>query len=149
MKLVLDSSVVAKLFFKEAGSDEAIKLMELQDAMDMEFLASDLVIYEVGNTIWKNLGKKKKDGSRYIKLLFLLDIEFTHLDDDSAYEALKLAQKYNITYYDGVHVALSKKNQATLVTQDKELLKKFKDALSIEGILERIEYLLSSDNVFI
>ena len=139
MKLVLDSSVIAKLFFEEAGSDSAIKLMELGDALDIEFLASDLVIYEVGNTIWKNLRKKDKDGIRYIKLLFLLNIEFIHLDDNLACEALTAAQKNNITYYDGVHMALSKKNQATLVTQDKELLKKFKTTLSIEGILEKIE----------
>ena len=139
MKLVLDSSVVAKLFFEEAGSDFAIKLMELGDALDIEFLASDLVIYEVGNTIWKNLRKKTKDGTRYIKLLFLLNIDFIHLDDNLACEALNAAQKNNITFYDGVHIALSKKYEATLVTQDKELLKKFKTTLSIEGILERVE----------
>lgn len=139
MKLVLDSSVVAKLFFKEAGSDSAIKLMELGDAMDIEFLASDLVIYEVGNTIWRNLRKKKMNGSRYIKLLFLLNIDFIPVDDNLACEAISQAHDNDITYYDGVHVALGKKNQATLVTQDKELLKKFKTTLSIEGILDRIE----------
>jgi len=139
MKLVLDSSVVAKLFFKEAGSDSAIKLMEFGDALDIEFLASDLVIYEVGNTIWKNLRKKKMKGSRYIKQLFLLNIEFIPVDDNLASEAISQAQDNDITYYDGVHVALSKKNQAPLVTQDKELLKKFKTALPIEGILNKIE----------
>ena len=139
MKLVLDSSVIAKLFFEEEGSDSAIELMELGDVMDIEFLASDLAIYEVGNTIWKNLRKKDKGGTRYIKLLFLLNIEFIHLDDNLACEALNVAQKNNITYYDGVHIALSKKNKAILVTQDKELLKKFKTTLSIEGILEKIQ----------
>ncbi len=61
MKLVLDSSVVAKLFFEEKGSDSAIRLMEIGDEKDIEFIASDLVIHEVGNTIWKNLKRKKKD----------------------------------------------------------------------------------------
>ena len=139
MKLVLDSSVIAKLFFKEEGSDEAIKLMELGDALDIKFLASDLVIYEVGNTIWKNLRRKTKNGGRYIKLLFLLNIDFIRVDDGLASEALKQAQNMNITYYDGVHIALSKKKQATLVTQDEELLKKFKATSSIKGILKRIE----------
>ncbi len=139
MKLVLDSSVIAKLFFEEVGSDSAIDLMELGDVLDIEFLASDLAIYEVGNTIWKNLRKKDKDGTRYIKLLFLLNIEFIHLDDNLACEALNAAQKNNITYYDGVHIALSKNHKATLVTQDNELLKKFKTTLSIEGILEKIQ----------
>jgi predicted nucleic acid-binding protein len=141
MKLVLDSSVVAKLFFDEIGSDSAIKLMYLGDEKDIEFYASDLVIYEVGNTIWKNLRKKKKDGSKYIKLLFQLNINFVSIDDDLANKAIKEAQKNDITYYDGVHVALSKEKQTTLVTQDKELLKKFKTASSIEGILRRMEKL--------
>ncbi|UCE37568.1 MAG: type II toxin-antitoxin system VapC family toxin [Thermoplasmata archaeon] len=139
MKLVLDSSVIAKLFFKEAGSDSAIKLMEIGDEKDIEFLASDLVIYEVGNTIWKNLRRKNKDGGRYIKLLFLLNIDFISIDDSLASEALDVAQRYNITYYDGVHMVVGKKNKATLVTQDKVLLKKFKSTSSIKEVLERIE----------
>jgi predicted nucleic acid-binding protein len=139
MKLILDSSVVAKLFFKEAGSDSAIRLMELGDVLDIEFLASDLVIYEVGNVILKNLGKKKKDGARYMKLLFLLNIDFIPINDNLACEAFSEAQNNKITYYDAVHVALGKKNHAALVTQDKELLRKIKNALSIEKALEEIE----------
>ncbi len=138
MNLVLDSSVIAKLFFDEAGSDSAIKLMYLGDEKDIEFFASDLVIYEVGNTIWKNLRKRKKDGGQYIKLLFQLNIDFVPINDDLADEAIKEAQKNDITYYDGVHIALSNKKQTTLVTQDKELLKKFKTASSIEGVLRRM-----------
>lgn len=139
MKLVLDSSVVAKLFFEEAGSDSAIKLMYLGDEKDIEFYASDLVIYEVGNAIWKNLRKKKKDGSQYVKLMFQLNIDFISIDDALASEAIKEAQKNDITYYDGVHIALSKKKQTTLVTQDKELLKKYKRASSIEEIVRSMK----------
>jgi predicted nucleic acid-binding protein len=139
MKLILDSSVVAKLFFKEEGSDEVVRLMELGDEMDIGFLASDLVIYEVGNIIWRNLKKKTKSPTTYMKLLFLLNIDYISMDDELACEALEQAQKNDITYYDGVHIALSRKNQASLVTQDKELLKKFRNALSIEGILDRIK----------
>ncbi len=139
MKFVLDSSVVAKLFFMEAGSDSAIKLMEIGDEKDIEFLASDLVIYEVGNTIWKNTRMMKKDASGYIKLLFLMNIDFIPIDEGLASEAMDVAQRDNITYYDGVHIGISKRNKATLVTQDKELLNKFKYTLSIEETLERIE----------
>ena len=139
MKLILDSSVVAKLFFDEAQSDSAVKLMELGDEKNIEFLASDLVIYEVGNTIWKNLRKKKKDGNQYINLLFLLNIEYVPIDEDLAEKAIRLAQKNNITYYDSVHIALSQKCNATFITQDKELLAKFKTARSIDNILDKIK----------
>jgi predicted nucleic acid-binding protein len=139
MKLVLDSSVVAKLFFEEEKSDSAIMLMEEGDEKDIEFISSDLIIYEVGNTIWKNLRKMKKNGISYIKLLNLLNIEYVPIDEELAIEALSLAQKKNITFYDGVHVALSKEYNATLVTEDRELLKKINNTQSIDGILNKIE----------
>jgi predicted nucleic acid-binding protein len=139
MKLTLDSSVLAKLFFEEEDSDSAIELMEKGEEKDLEFISSDLVVYEVGNTIWKNLKGKKKDGRRYVELIFLLNVELLPIDADLASEAIVQAQKYNITYYDAVHVALSKANKTILVTQNKELLKKVKSAKSIEASLGRIE----------
>ncbi len=72
-------------------------------------------------------------------MLFLLNIEFVPLDHDLACKSQSLAQKKNITYYDAVHVALCKKNKAILITQDRELPKKYKNTLSIDEILKRIE----------
>jgi predicted nucleic acid-binding protein len=139
MKMVLDSSVLAKLFFKEEGSDSAIELMEKGDIYDLEFISSDLVVYEIGNTIYKNIKGKKKDGRRFIELVFLLNIELVPIGRTLAKEAMIQSQKNSITFYDGVHVALSKLNDAILVTQDKELLKKIKNTKSIDTIMELIE----------
>ncbi len=41
--------------------------METSYIEDLEILASELIIYEVGYTIWKHLKKKKIDGFEYIK----------------------------------------------------------------------------------
>ena len=141
MKMVLDSSVLAKLFFKEEGSDSAIELMEKGDLHDLEFISSDLVVFEIGNTIYRNLKGKKKDGRRYIELVFLLNIDLIPIDHTIAKEAMVQAQKYSITFYDGVHVALSKLNDAILVTQNKELLKKIRSSRSIDAVMEGIEKL--------
>jgi predicted nucleic acid-binding protein len=139
MKLILDSSVLAKLFLEEEGSEEALEIMDSSYIENIDIVASELIFYEVGNTIWKHLRKKTKDGSEYIKKLFLLNIEYIPLSEDLAINALKTAHKYDITFYDGVHIALSQDYESPLVTEDRLLLKKFQMAINIESALEKIE----------
>ncbi len=139
MNLVLDSSVIAKLFIDEKGSDKAIELFEKSSTEGITLIALDLVFYEVGNAILKHILGKEKDGSGYIRQLFFLNIEYSSLDQDLAGEAIKIAQTNDITYYDAVHIAFSQRHRSALVTEDKELLKKFKNAISMKSALERIE----------
>ena len=47
MRLVLDSSVIAKLFLDESGSNEALDLMDSSYLKDLEIIASYLIFYEV------------------------------------------------------------------------------------------------------
>ncbi len=139
MKLIFDSSVITKLFLEESGSEEALEIMEASYIEDLEILASELIFYEVGNTLWKHLRKKKTDGREYIKKLYLLNIEYIPLTEDFACEAFKLAHKHDITYYDGVHVALSKEYKTQLVTEDKILLKQFNMVINLKEAVEKIE----------
>jgi predicted nucleic acid-binding protein len=142
MKLILDSSVIAKLFLNEINSIEAMEMMTLAYLKNIKFVASKFLPFEVGNVFWKHLRKKDKDksavGSELIKRLFLLDIEYFSLDNDLACEVMKVALEHDITYYDAAHVALSKRNSAPLVTVDKELLRKFDLAINIKKALIRI-----------
>ena len=139
MKLILDSSVIAKLFLEESGSEEALEIMENCYLKDLEIIASELIFYEVGNTIWKHLRKKKNDGTEYIKKLYLLNIDYIPLSENLAAEAMKLAHKYDITYYDGVHIALGQKYKSPLVTEDKLLLNKFKMVINLQKAIKEIE----------
>jgi predicted nucleic acid-binding protein len=137
MNLVLDSSVLAKLFIDETGSDQATELLEKSSANDIGLIASDIVFYEVGNTILKHL--RGKDGTEYMKQLFFLNIEYSSLDQSAAGEAMRIAKTTDITYYDAVHIALSQRRKSFLVTEDKELLRKFKNAVSLKDAVERTE----------
>ncbi len=146
MNLVFDSSVIAKLLIDEKGSDKATELFEKSSAEDIAVIASDLVFYEVGNTILKHLRGKDKDGAEYMKQLFFLNIEYSSLDQTLAREVIRIAKTNNITYYDAVHITLSQRHKSALVTEDKELLKKFKNAISMKDALERIEKELKITN---
>jgi predicted nucleic acid-binding protein len=57
--------------------------------------------------------------------LFSLNIEYSLLDQILASTAMKIAQTYNITYYDAVRLAVAQYHTSILVTEDRELLKKF------------------------
>ncbi|KYK37346.1 MAG: type II toxin-antitoxin system VapC family toxin [Theionarchaea archaeon] len=139
MNLVLDSSVIAKLFIDEKGSDKATELLEKSSTKDIALIASNLAFYEVGNTILKHLREKDKDGTEYMNQLFFLNIEYNSLDKTLAGEAIRIAKTNDITYYDAVHIIVSQRHESALVTEDKELLKKFKNAISMKDALERIE----------
>jgi predicted nucleic acid-binding protein len=139
MKLILDSSVIAKLFLEESGSQEALDIMDSSYIINFEIIASNLIFYEIGNTIWKHLRKKSNDGSEYIKKLYLLNIDYIPLSENLATNAIKIALKHDITFYDGVHIALSQEYKSPLVTEDKLLLNKFKMAISLQEAIEEIE----------
>lgn len=141
MRFLLDSSVISKLFIEEKGSKEAIEILSISHTKDIELFASELVLYEVGNTIWKHLRNKKKGGSEYIMRLFLLNIEYRPLGSDLACDVMTISQKYDITYYDGVHVALSKECDAKLITEDKELLHKIKGSVNLKTAINMVRKL--------
>lgn len=139
MKLTLDSSVIAKLFIDEKDTKNAMSLMEKSIENGGKLIASELILYEVGNTIWKHIRKKMIDGQEYLRQLFFLNIDYFPLNQDIACQTIALAQEYDITYYDAVHVMLAKSNEKPLVTEDKELLKKVDSAINIKEALRLLE----------
>jgi len=139
MKFVLDSSVIAKLFFDEAGAEEATEFVELCVEETIELAASELVLYEVGNVIWKNLRKKGMDGRKYIRQLRLLNIDYISLDEELMLDAMETSQENDITYYDGAHVTLAQTRKAPLVTEDRKLLEGFASTMSIETALGMVK----------
>jgi len=136
MSFVLDSSVVAKLFFREAGSEEAQELMELCAEEDIGLLASDLLLYELGNVIWKNTRRKDVDGRKYLRQLRFLNIEYLPLGEELMLKAMKASREQDISYYDAVHVTLAYINELAFVTEDRKLLRIFTKAMTIEQALE-------------
>ncbi len=139
MKLILDASVIAKIFLNEKHSFEIIELMTLGYSKNVTFMTSDLAHYEVGNVFCKHLRKKDSDGSELMKQLLLLDIEYIPLDNKLSVEVLKFAHNNDISYYGAAYIVLSNKYQLNLVTEDKKLLKMFDNTINIIDGLDRIK----------
>ena len=139
MSFVLDSSVVAKLFFQEDGSGEAAKFLEICVHENVKLLGQELLLYEVGNVIWKKTRGTGVDGRPYMRQLGQLNIDFVPLDSQLMLQAMKLAQKKDISYYDAVHVALAETKGVPFITADRKLLELVPGAMTIEKALETLK----------
>lgn len=100
-----------------------------------KFVISSLTEYEIGNVLWKENKKKKIKDPERVAAIFSESIkDLDRLGIDSIIHVLKLALDRNLTFYDASYAYIAEKERLKLVTQDKELLKKTKNAIGIEEI---------------
>jgi len=138
MKMLLDSSVVSKLFIEEEDSNDVSEIIRLGIDDGVTFIASELMHYEVGNVILKR-EKQISNARELITRVFDLSIQCHVMDQHSSSEAMKLAKENNITFYDAVHVQAAMEHNATMVTADEELLQKFKITVRVEDALKQLK----------
>jgi predicted nucleic acid-binding protein len=120
----VDASVGIKWFSSENEDKVEIAqiLQEKNLAGEIEIIVPDLFFFEIINSF---LYKKNSNSD---SLLHILDsLKFMHMQivyPDMALmeDVLKIAYKQNITFYDALYVAVAKKQDCILLTEDKKLL---------------------------
>jgi len=124
---VIDASVASRFLLVEDLSNKAKLVLESFLEGNLDLRAPKLVIYEVGNTLWKavkqgliNLDEAVQNFSYFLGLR----IDSIELDGKEHKEVLEWGVKNQATYYDGTYVRSSKKIGATLLTADDALYEK-------------------------
>lgn len=130
MKVVLDASILAKAIVKEHDSDRALKLLEAHSEGKIELVAPALILYEVGNVLWRH----KMDARTlctYLTHFLSLGIELLdlHHEQEILEGACELSKTREITFYDACYLAVAKVRNINLVTADEELKEKAGDAI--------------------
>lgn len=118
-RLVLDASVLAKLFFAERYSDTCAALV----GRASELHAPDLIWAEVGNVVWKRCRRGEvsaEDAAALIDDLLRTPILACPSHELLA-DAFTLADALGRTVYDCLYVALAVRRKAVLVTDDQRL----------------------------
>jgi len=132
MVYVIDASVASRFLLIEDLSDKAGLILEgfLDEAFDLR--APKLVVYEVGNTLWKavkqgfiNLNEAEEKFSYFLGL----KVNSIELNGEEHKEVLKWSVKNHATYYDSIYVRSSKKIGATLLTADDTLYEKAREEI--------------------
>jgi len=127
MIYVIDASVACRFLLIEDLSDKAELVLESFLEGNCDLKAPKLVIYEVGNTLWKAVKQRLislEEAVEKISHLMKLKIDSIELDERMHRNILAWSVKNNATYYDGAYVISSKVSGATLLTADDALYRK-------------------------
>ncbi|ABP95071.1 MULTISPECIES: type II toxin-antitoxin system VapC family toxin [Metallosphaera] len=108
-RYVIDASSIIEVVMRLR--EDAISFLE-------ECVSADLVLYEIGNFLWK---------TRYSELLepFRHVLEFIPLESVGLnHEVLKIANDERLTYYDAVYLYLSRRRGLQLISEDNDLVRR-------------------------
>lgn len=118
MRLVIDASVAAKWFNLEELSDKAVDIKEAYVRGDLELAAPIHMIYEVGNSIWKNKQLTEAEANDAIAALLQLNVQLLEPTTERAKRAMKIAKSRNTTFYDAVYLQAAEELNTALLTAD-------------------------------
>jgi predicted nucleic acid-binding protein len=98
-----------------------------------ECAVSSLTEYEIGNVLWReNQQKKIKNPNRVATIFSEVLHPLRKIEIDSLANILEVAIERHLTFYDASYAYIAEKENMKLVTQDTDLLKKCKVAISIK-----------------
>ena len=133
-KVVLDSSVIAAMFFKEDASIRA-----LDAAAKSDLITLDLAIAEVGNVAWKQVvlcGADKDQTLVAFKKCQSFISEACELvrAEDLTIRAYKIAVETRTAFYDSLFLAAAEARQVPLLTLDRKLYEKARSTRNVRLI---------------
>jgi predicted nucleic acid-binding protein len=124
---VLDSSVIAAIFFLEEASPRALARADECDPVTL-----DLAVPEVGNVAWKRVLFSGEDKGAALDALrdcreFIRETCTLLESADLLEEAFEIAVQDNISFYDSLFLAAAEKEGMPLLTLDKKLYERVKE----------------------
>jgi predicted nucleic acid-binding protein len=139
--LVLDSSAIISLFFKEKFENQIVRIIESQS----HFATVDLSFAEIGSAAWKSIVifKQTVDPIREALRLatdFISENCNVVSSKEIAREAFELGTKHKIQIYDSLFLSLAKKLGSQVLTTDERLHNKVNQIKELQGILYGINF---------
>ncbi|WP_373469295.1 type II toxin-antitoxin system VapC family toxin [Acidianus infernus] len=115
-------------------------LLDYIDKIDVKKIyILTLTFYEVGNAIWKEyyIHKKVKDPITLSMLFNDLLRRFNVVEDPPLDKVMKVAIDKGLTYYDASYVYVAESLGLTLVSNDRELIRKA-NAITLEELIKGV-----------
>ena len=133
-KVVLDSSVIAAMFFREDASTRAIEAAAKSDLITL-----DLAIAEVGNVAWKQVVLCNADKDQTLVAFkkcqsFISDACELVRAEDLTVGAYNISIVTGTAFYDSLFLAAAEARQVPLLTLDRKLYEKAKPTRNVQLI---------------
>lgn len=136
MRLIVDASVVAKWFNIEELSDKAVEVKNAYVEGALELAAPIHILYEVGNSIWKNMQLTEKDACDAIVSLLRMDLELLVPSTERAKRAMEIARLRKTTFYDAAYLQAAEELKTTLLTADESQMAAAKGIVKVIHLRE-------------
>jgi predicted nucleic acid-binding protein len=124
-QFVADSSVVAKWFLTETGSDKATELRDEFASGRLKLAVPSLLFYEVLNALRFSGSFSSPDLLVAAESLSKYRFDIWRPRGRLLQLSAELSMKEDLSVYDACYVALAQRTYSKLVTEDRELLNKF------------------------
>lgn len=114
--LVVDASVAAKVYFEEAGSAAARRLLKSASLL----LAPDLLFIQMASLAVKRVRRGLATADQAVRALISVPTLIDHVTamDDLSERAFHLAVRHGFSAYDGAYLALAERSRAVMLTAD-------------------------------
>lgn len=124
MNIVIDASVLIKLYVPEILSAKADELFSEAQTKNIVLLAPDLIYPETGNILWKKNRLKELSLHEVNEISgAIASLPLTIEPSKPLFQlAVNVGATYNITAYDALYVSLASIYKTKLVTADKKLV---------------------------
>lgn len=121
-KVVLDSSTIVALFFKEELSDKVEEIVEKHS----DYYTVSQAYSEVANAAWKKVriyGEDKELSKQALENAIDFIEKVCKVEDNRSIlnKAFEMAVKYGLTVYDALFIVLAMKLNEKLLTTDRKL----------------------------
>jgi len=122
---VVDASVAAKWYVPERGHDHAAALLEATRAGTAQLLAPDLIVAELGNALASRAAGGEITQKQAADRLsgFLLTPVKLEPSSVLAADALGVAARLRVTFYDALYLAAAHQPRAPLVSASEQLVR--------------------------
>jgi predicted nucleic acid-binding protein len=118
---VVDASVVSKWFNRgEEFEKESYQLKRAWINDEIHLVAPSHLPFEVANSIWKNTNVGARRAVMLAKILVELSPQLNELSESVAGQAMSIARRKHLTFYDASYLALAKLLSLPLITADDE-----------------------------
>jgi predicted nucleic acid-binding protein len=126
---------LVKWFSQEKGSEEADRLLEALEKKKIEIFLPGLVKYELGNALLKGKELTFSQAKTALRIFYELPLIFMEENLELAKLTYKLAEKFNLTYYDACFLALAKSQKLTLITANPKHQQKIQGVKILQKII--------------
>ena len=117
-RYVIDASVAVKWFCEEPGREAALEISRNAKLGNIGVYAPNLLMYEVGNVLWKGKKFNAEELQRALLSLSETNMKFFDLERDTIETAALFTATYDITFYDASYAALAYKFGIPLISEN-------------------------------